>query len=268
VSDLSAVRIAAELARRGARLGPISVLEQTASTNDDARALARGGAPHGAVVLAEAQSAGRGRGTHRWYSPPGASIYASLVWRPRLESSRLAMLALAVGVGVARGVDAHLSVPRARIKWPNDVYVDDRKIAGILVEASLGSGAPLAIVGVGLNVGVREFPTDLATIATSLLLAGGRDLDRSLVAATLLASVDDACRDLEAGLSSDDVTRSSRVLEELGERDCLIGRAVRIGEVVGAAAGIDTEGRLLVRRADGVLEAVVSGEVSLEVGGR
>ncbi len=268
MSDLSATRITAELTRLGSRLGPVTALESTASTNDDARALARQGAPHGAVVLADAQTAGRGRGSHRWHSPPGESVYASLVWRPRVDPSRLALLALAVGVGVARTVDRHLDVPRARIKWPNDVYVDDRKIAGVLVEASLGSGAPLAIVGVGLNVLVRGFPPELASIATSLAQVSTHALDRNVVAADLLASIEAACRELEEAVSSDAVAGASSVLEELARRDWLLGRAVHVGEVVGTAAGIDAEGRLLVRRADGHVEVVVSGEVSLVVEGR
>lgn len=260
MSDLDAAWITEALARLGGRVGPVTVLAATASTNDDVRRLASAGAPHGTAVLADTQSAGRGRGSHRWHSPPGDGLYVSLLWRPSLAPSRLSLLALAVGVGVARAVDAHLLTPRARIKWPNDVYVDDRKIAGVLVEASVGAHATLAVIGVGLNVRTPSFPEEIAAIATSLALAGARDLERNRVAVDVLISIEDACRELEE--SSNAASRST-VLDELRVRDWLSGRAVSVGDVSGVAQGIDDEGRLLVRRPDGTIGAVVSGEVSL-----
>lgn len=265
MSDLSSSRIEEELSRLAMRLGPVALVDETASTNDDARILARRGAPHGAVVLADCQSAGRGRGAHRWHSPPGENLYASLVWRPRLEASRLALLALAVGVGVARTVDRVLASRRAWIKWPNDVFVDDRKVAGVLVEATLGAGASTAIIGVGLNVHGRQFPEELASTATSLALLGAVDLDRSRVAARMIVEIDMACRDLELASSEG---RNGLWLDELRSRDWLVGREVRVGDVAGRAAGIDDQGRLLVRRDGGLAVPVSSGEVSLRVATR
>lgn len=261
MSGLDAPRITAELERLGCALGPITVAPSTASTNDDARALARAGSPHGAIVLADTQTAGRGRGAHRWFSPPGDGIYLSIVWRPTLEPSRLALLALAVGVGVARAVDALLLEPRARLKWPNDVYVDDRKLAGILVEAQLNSRSATAILGVGVNVNTRQFPDELATSATSLALSGAAELERARVAARLIAALDVACRGVEG-------PDAARVLEDLAARDWLLGRSVGVGELVGTASGIDADGRLLLRDEDGALHRLVAGEVSLRVGAR
>ncbi len=258
MSRLDAARIAAELLRLDCRVGPLTVLDVTASTNDDARVLARSGCPHGAVVLADTQTAGRGRGSHRWHSPPGAGLYVSIVWRPKLEPSRLALLALAAGVGVARAVDAELERPRARIKWPNDVYVDERKVAGILVEAQVNSSLATVIIGVGLNIFTNEFPEELANVATSLWLAGSRELDRNSVAARLLGSLDGACRCLEGPLGSS-------LLDELMARDWLLGRSISVGELVGTATGIDRDGRLSLRTDDGRHHAVVAGEVSVRL---
>ncbi|MBM4377114.1 MAG: biotin--[acetyl-CoA-carboxylase] ligase [Deltaproteobacteria bacterium] len=263
MTELDGSRIADELALRGVRLGPVLIHQQTGSTNDDVRGLAAQGAPHGAVVIADAQTAGRGRGAHRWHSPPDKNLYLSLLWRPRLESSRLALLALAVGVGVARVVDVHLDGPRARIKWPNDVFVDDRKLAGILVEASMSARGAFAVIGVGLNVHTTSFPDDLASSATSLALAGGHDLERNRLAAEVVASIVAACCELELAVEEG---RRPVCLEDLARRDWLLGRAVRVGECAGQGAGIDADGRLLVRRADGSFNSVVSGEISLEVG--
>ncbi len=261
MSRLDAARIAAELEQLGCALGPITVLDSTASTNDDARALARSGCPHGAVVLADTQTAGRGRGAHRWHSPPEAGLYVSIVWRPQLDPSRLAWLALAGGVGVARAVDQILEQPRARIKWPNDIYVDDRKLAGILVEAQVNARSATAILGVGLNVFTNEFPAELDSVATSLVRLGARALERNRIAARLLASIDAACRCVEGSLAQS-------LLDELAARDWLLGRSVSVGDLVGIAAGIDAEGRLRVRTPDGSFHAVNSGEVSLQVASR
>jgi BirA family biotin operon repressor/biotin-[acetyl-CoA-carboxylase] ligase len=142
------------------------------------------------------------------------------------------------------------------------VFVDGQKLAGILVEASMSARSAYAVIGVGLNVYTSVFPDELAPIANSLALAGGRELDRNRLAAEAVASIASACRELEAAL---DEGRSPECLEEVARRDWLAGRPVRVGECAGDAAGIDGEGRLLVRRRDGTVEAVVSGEVSVDV---
>jgi BirA family biotin operon repressor/biotin-[acetyl-CoA-carboxylase] ligase len=254
---LDARGIARELDALGATVGaPLAVAAETASTNDDARRAAAAGAPHGAAFLADAQTRGRGRGAHVWHSPPGANLYLSLLLRPAIPAVRIAPLALVAGLAVARAVDPLLpGVPRPLIKWPNDVLVDGRKLAGVLVEAQLrGADVTSVVVGVGLNVSTTRFPDELADRATSLALLGSTSLDRVHVAARLLSELGRASALYEAdGLAP--------FLDELVARDALRGRAVEVAGLSGVAEGLDREGCLLVRDAAGVLRQVASGEV-------
>jgi len=265
--SLDAGAIARALARRGAGVGqPLSVVDRTASTNDDARAAAAAGAPHGAAFLADEQTAGRGRGGHRWHSPPGSNIYLSLLLRPQLPLAAAASITLACGLVVAAVVERALvgagapgAADAVALKWPNDVLAAGRKIAGVLVEAQLrGDAIQSLIVGVGLNVAERSFPPEIAHRATSLALLGV-DAPREEVAADLIASLGEAVTRFEA----DQLAPFAR---ELARRDWLRGRRVSVGEISGIAAGIDTDGRLLVEGDDGTLHPVVSGEVSVALG--
>ncbi len=250
--------IARELDDLGALVGwPLSIALETASTNDDARRAATAGAPHGAAFLADSQTRGRGRGSHVWHSPPGENLYLSLLLRPAVAASRIAPLALCAGLAVARTVDAILApgAPRPRIKWPNDVLVEGRKLAGVLVEAQLrGREVSSVVVGVGLNVATVRFPADLATRATSLALLGAVSLSRSVLAARLLAELGRVAAAFQAdGLGP--------FVAELTARDALRGRAIEVGGVRGVGEGIDADGFLLVRDPAGVVHPVGSGEV-------
>lgn len=255
--DLDPTRVARELDRLGAPVGrPLSIAAETASTNDDAKRAAAAGAPHGATFIADAQTAGRGRGGHAWHSPPGENLYASIVLRPRVAATEIASITLAVGLAVARVVAraVHAGADVA-LKWPNDVLVDGRKIAGVLVEGQLRGDRVVSLVaGVGLNVRTRCFPAELSDRATSLALAGAGDLDRSAIAAALVAEVGIVAAAFEAaGLAP--------LLREIRAADFLRGRGVDVGGLRGTAAGIDDGGRLLVRDAGGVVHVVASGEV-------
>jgi BirA family transcriptional regulator, biotin operon repressor / biotin---[acetyl-CoA-carboxylase] ligase len=234
---------------------PLTVVMETTSTNDDARIAAEGGAPHGATFIADAQTSGRGRGEHHWHSPPGCNVYLSMVLRPSLDPAVMAPLTLAVGVAVARVVDAHLAAPRARIKWPNDIWIDGRKVAGVLLDATTRAGAlPLVVAGVGMNVLLRTFPAELAESATSLAIAGGVTLERERIAAELVASLLDACaRFQREGFGG--------IYPELSARDGLRGRRVRVGSIEGIADGIDDRGRLVIVDEGGARHPLWSGEV-------
>lgn len=238
----------------------IVVVGTTESTNDDARRAAQQGAPAGSCVIADMQTRGRGRLGRSWHSPAGENLYLSLILRPRTSAERLAPLSLALGVAVAKVVDRALLRPRARVKWPNDVYVDSKKVAGILVEASTMGTATTVVAGVGLNVGSEHFPPELARSATSLRLAGADALDRNHIAATLIASL------AEASARFDD-DGFAVFHAELEPCDFLRNRAVEIFDVdgrserSGTAVGIDQHGCLLVRDDGGTVVAVRSGEV-------
>src|SRR5262249_7148114 len=157
----------------------------TGSTNDDAAALVRAGAPHGTVVVADEQTQGRGRQGRSWGSPPGANLHLSAVLRPPLPPHEAPPLTLAAAVAVCdalRGLGAD-----ARIKWPNDVVIDDRKVAGILTESSTrGGGLDAVVIGIGVNVNWTELAPELAATATSVALAVGRPVDRERLCADLL----------------------------------------------------------------------------------
>jgi len=209
------------------------------STNARARDLALAGAPHGTLVTAAEQSAGRGRQGRRWSAPPGRALLMSVLIR---EPPRL--IPLMAGVAVADVVgDA------AALKWPNDVQVDGRKVAGILVEGR--AQERWAVVGIGLNVAVRieDLPEELHATATTMGLAQ-REVEPVLE--RLLTA-------LERRLGDDE----SAALDAWRARDTLNGRDVAWNGGEGRAAGIDDNGRLLVERPDGTVAALDSGEVHL-----
>jgi BirA family biotin operon repressor/biotin-[acetyl-CoA-carboxylase] ligase len=223
-------------------------LRLTDSTNERARQLALAGAPHGTVVTATQQSAGRGRQGRRWMAAPGRAVLCSVLVRhpPRL-------LPLASGVAVAEAAEAamirngtQVAPERFLLKWPNDVLLGDRKVAGILVE-----GRPQedwAVVGIGLNVAQTEFPPELQGLAGTLGLAP--------------EAVEPALELLLESLDGWLVASSDEVLDAVRDRDALRGRTVKWGRGEGEAAGLDGDGRLVVLTPEGrvTLEA---GEVHL-----
>jgi BirA family biotin operon repressor/biotin-[acetyl-CoA-carboxylase] ligase len=251
------VRFEALRAERGLTLGkPASFVDETGSTNDDALAAARGGAPHGALFGAETQSRGRGRRGSEWHSQPGAGLWFSVVLRPRLAAEDAPALSLCAGLSVRKAVSAHTS-DQVLVKWPNDVLAGGRKIAGVLIESQVsGSKLGSVVVGIGLNVEQRAFPAELSNIATSLALLGALERERERLLADVLGAFEERLRSLElGGLSS--------ISAELCQHDALLAKRVRIGEQEGTGAGFDARGRLLLRTDHGAVEAVSSGHVEL-----
>jgi BirA family biotin operon repressor/biotin-[acetyl-CoA-carboxylase] ligase len=211
------------------------------STNLLARELAIAGAPHGTLVTAAEQTDGRGRQGRRWHAPSGGALLCSLVLRDPPP-----LLAIAAGVAVAEAVG-----PAASLKWPNDVLVDGRKVAGILIE-----GRPQerwSVLGIGVNVALRldELPAELRESAGTLGLEAGA-VEPTL--ARLLAA-------LERWLSAP----APHLLDAWRGRDALLGATVRWRDGDGVAAGVDNTGRLLVTLADGRVTALDAGEVHLAV---
>ena len=214
-------------------------LRLTDSTNERARSLAASGAPHGTLVTADEQQAGRGRQGRAWTAPPNSAVLMSVVLRELSET-----LPLAAAVAVSEAVPLE-----TQIKWPNDVWIDGRKVAGILVEGRPQEG--WAVLGIGLNVTTEEFPPELH--ATSLRLAGA-----DLSPADALALVVDSLR---VWLSRP----RDEVLAVWRSRDALQGRTVRWanGSKAGVAAGVDDSGALIVETHDGRV-TLDAGEVHLE----
>jgi BirA family transcriptional regulator, biotin operon repressor / biotin---[acetyl-CoA-carboxylase] ligase len=213
----------------------------TDSTNERAKELAAAGAPHGTLVTADEQTAGRGRQGRAWTAPPGSAVLMSLVLRDLDESHELLPLAAAVAVCEAVPVEA-------AVKWPNDVWVDGRKLAGILIEGRPQEG--WAVLGVGLNVTTDAFPADLADTATSLRLAG--------VSATPAGVLDDLLASLSRWLDA----QPDAVLSAWRARDALKGERVRWSDGEGIADGLDDSGALRVETRNGPV-TLDAGEVHL-----
>jgi BirA family biotin operon repressor/biotin-[acetyl-CoA-carboxylase] ligase len=220
----------------------------TDSTNARARDLAGAGAPHGTLVTAEAQTAGRGRQGRAWTAAPGDALLMSVLVRG--VGPDAALLPLAVAVAVCEACEA-LAPVEAAIKWPNDVWIEGRKVAGILLEGRPQEG--WAVVGAGLNVRTREFPPELREIATSLALAADSP-----------ATVADALAALVPALDLWTAAPAPEVLAAWRARDALAGSAVRWAGGSGTATGISETGALVVESEGGERVALDAGEVHLQ----
>lgn len=236
-----------------ARLGqPLVWVGELGSTNDLARLLVGAGCPEGAVVVADRQTHGRGRQGRAWASPVGG-LWCSVFLRPSADSPR-GLLSLAVAVAVAETVEQFVPEP-AGIRWPNDVEIAGRKVAGVLIEAT---GAAV-VVGVGINVSIelQVMPPEVAARAGSLHLIAGRPIERRAVLDALLARLADWYSGWAAG--------GEAVSDAWSSRDLLRGKPVAIlhsgPAIEGIAEGIDGEGALRIRTATGAIRQVVAGDV-------
>lgn len=238
----------------------LHLLAQTSSTNDEAKALAQRGAPEGAVVLAEHQTQGRGRQGRSFASPAGVGIYLSLLLWPRLDTARLPQLTLLVAVAAAEAI-AEVSALPVSLKWPNDVEIHGKKVAGILTEAVLRIGQPAAvIIGIGINVNtmLAQLPHALHHRVTSLALAAGHPVSRHQLIARLLAHLEGLYDTFQqAGVAP--------ILERWLHYGRIVGRRVRVSqapeEAPGTVLGLAEDGALLVQFDDGQLQRVIAGDV-------
>ena len=246
---------------RGLTLGePLVTTRETGSTNDDALAAARTGAPHGALWVTDEQRAGRGRRGNTWLAAPGAGLLFSIVIRPNVALEQAPALALLAGLAVRSAVDERLRAAGADqavlVKWPNDILVGGKKLAGILVESQIrGLELGAVVVGVGLNVGRMSLPSELENVATSLDTLGVTSSREEL-----LASVLAALEGRLAALESPEMPLLA-VTAELGRYDALKGRNIAVGELVGVGAGIDAKGHLALLDGSGVTHRVGAGHV-------
>ena len=238
--------------------GPLVHLDVVGSTNDHARELALAGAPHGTVVTAERQTAGRGRQGRTWSAPAGRALTLSAL--VRLPATATGPLPLAVAIAVAEACEA-VSPVTCRIKWPNDVWVGGLKVSGVLIEARPQDG--WAVIGIGLNVdtALDELADDLRQTASSLRIASGQPVDRDAALDALLVRL---------AVWLERLGNPARVAKAFRERDVLQGRRIAWGSdqarQEGEARGIDDDGALIVFTDAGERVRLDAGEVHLERG--
>jgi BirA family biotin operon repressor/biotin-[acetyl-CoA-carboxylase] ligase len=251
------------LSRLGASefIREILVFNETNSTNDYAMQRGRQGAPSGLVVFAERQTAGRGRFGRTWDSAAHRGLWFSLLLRPALPIQLWPRLTSWVAASLAGAIEDSLGLP-AKIKWPNDIYLLDRKVAGILAESGADSkGQPFAVVGIGVNVNheLRDFPRELDGKAGSLRMATGRLLDRPALATALIQALEARFPEMSADFP--------RIIADVTRRSLLLGRWVqlRAGHTIleGRAESLDADGHLLLRKTDGSLSRLTAGEVTV-----
>jgi len=238
--------------------GKLHFAPVTESTNSDAMAAARKGAPHGSVWVADEQTAGRGRGDHRWHSAAGEGLYESALLRPSFPAARLPLVPLAAGLAAAEAIGSVTGLA-VDLRWPNDLLIGPRKTGGILVESQSGSGSlPHAVVvGIGVNVHQRGFAPDLATAATSLDLETGTRVSRQVVLIALLRSLE-----REMAALADDAAMEQVPARVEQHSTWVRGRRVEVHgpqACSGTTAGLDASGFLQVTTADGLLTVYTGG---------
>ena len=260
-SDLAPEVIEARL--RSRVIGhPLEVLAEIGSTNDRAMAAGHAGGPEGLTILADRQTAGRGRRGRTWVSPPGVGLYTSILLRPPERPARISLLTLVAGLAVAEAT-REIAAVAARLKWPNDILVGDRKVAGILAEMSTTDERVICVVvGIGINVnhGPQDLPETQYPSAGSLAMATGRTIPRGHLAAAIYNALDRWYEVFRRG-------QFASILAAGRERSATLGRSVDVladdGRWRGRAVDLDADGALLVREESGALRRVLAGDVSI-----
>ena len=232
---------------------------ETDSTNLWIKRLAKEGAPEGTLALAEFQSAGRGRLGRSWEVPEGTSVMMSILLRPKFEPQYAPTLTLVMGMAVAKAVK-NLGFD-VSIKWPNDVVVSHKKICGILTEMGVRDGKiDYAVIGVGINVNIREFPEEMADKATSLYLESGKEFDRSQIPGLVMEAFEEY---YEKFAATCDLSGLKEEYESILANYNQPVRVLAKEPYEGVARGITDGGELMVEKTDGTIVAVSAGEVSV-----
>ena len=239
----------------------LSYQEETTSTNALAKVAGEGGAPHGSLYVADMQTAGRGRRGRAWTSPPGTNVYYSIMLRPSFAPDRASMLTLVMARSVACAIEKTTGL-RTGIKWPNDIVINGKKVCGILTEMSAEQDyIHYVVIGVGINVGLQEFPRELLDKATSLQAESGENVSRGELIQHCMECFEE---DYECFAQAGDL---SGLLDSYNQMLLNRDREVRVldprGEYTGTARGINERGELLVKLADGTVAKVYAGEVSV-----
>ena len=235
--------------------------DETDSTNIQAKRLAEQKASHGTLVVADRQNGGKGRRGRVWTSPSGVGIWMSLILRPKISPASASMLTLVAALAVREGIEKETGIS-AGIKWPNDLVLNGKKICGILTEMSTElMEIQYVVPGIGINVNQTEFPDEIKETAASLYLESGKLWKRSGLIAAIMEAFE---KNYDIFLKTEDM---SGLMEEYNQYLVNRGKEVCVlapqGEYRAMANGINREGSLLVTRADGTREEIISGEVSV-----
>ena len=258
--DIDSLRARRRLAVFGNR---IEYFTETDSTNIQATRLSGEDCAEGTVVIAEAQSAGRGRLGRHWSSLPLRNLYMSIVLRPQVEMDKVPQIALVSGLATAESISPYISSSTVGIKWPNDVLIGTRKVSGILLETGVPSASTPAVIlgiGVNLNLSKEELPEDLQSKATSVLMASGNRVDRLEFTDQILGQLERRYQDwTQGGFAS--------LCDDWQQLSVLSGRKVRIedphGGYSGTVEGINADGLLRIREEKGEQILVVAGDVTV-----
>jgi len=237
----------------GRKIIECSVLK---STNDTVLTLASEGEQDGTVVRADAQTRGRGQHGRGWHSPKGLGLYFSVLLRPPILPEHTHRITIVSAVAVAQAIEGYTGLP-ARIKWPNDICINNKKACGILTESESGRHyIKHAVVGFGINVNHTpgDLPREIASSATSLRIASGREWDRDILFTKILTELDGLYREMIEG-------KISNLVEFFDPWDALAGEMVQINTIRGRACGISEHGELLVKE-DQIIHHVRSGSVN------
>ena len=236
-------------------------LDSVDSTNDYIKKLAEEGAPHGTLAVADYQSGGKGRRGRSWVTPHGTAIAMSILVRPTLAPEKASMMTLVAGMAVAKSVREVTGLD-VKIKWPNDVVINGKKISGTLTEMSMELGAiHYIVIGTGINANVTEFPDEIRDVATSLILEKGKKVDRAAIICAHMEAFEDF---YDRFMKYGDMTLLREDYQELLANQNQQVRVLEPGnEYTGTARGIDELGQLLVEKEDGSLVKVYAGEVSV-----
>lgn len=240
---------------------PVKFYDALDSTNLRAMQEAESGAPEGALIVADMQTAGRGRRGRSWLSPAGTNVYFTLILKPDYKPDKASMVTLVMALAVAEGIEAACGL-QTQIKWPNDIVVNGRKVCGILTEMRAErDSVQHIVVGAGVNVGLREFAPELAEKATSLQAECGIRVSRASLIVRVMKAFEKYYGRFQDTLDLSGVREKYESL--LVNRD----REVRVldpgGDFTGVSRGINNAGELLVELPDGKLVAVYAGEVSV-----
>ena len=235
------------------------VYEEIDSTNNAAKQWAQEGAPDGSAVVALRQTAGKGRLGRSFYSPSATGIYMTVILRPSLSLEQSTLVTSAAAVATARAIEKVTGIS-VQIKWVNDLYLNGKKLCGILAESALLPDGKVnyLVVGIGVNVSTDSFPPELSEIATSLAAAGGEEINCNRLIAAILNEFRQVCAELE----------NREYLEEYKLRSCVLGKSVQLirgkESQEAFALDVDRDAHLVVRLPNGSIQTIRSGEISLK----